>query len=531
MQRSVLALITTSLFFCQIVLAQDAHHSKGAVYDTPSVLPSSTRAAVPCENGFAESYPCKDIDLMSFLTIQDLLGGLPIFTTGTNDIWGWTDPETGREYALVGLRSGVSIVDVTDPEIPQVIGVLVGKTGSSTWRDIKVYRNHAFIVADAAANHGMQIYDLTQLRDIENPPQRLEETAHYDRFGSAHNIVINEETGYAYAVGANVSGETCGGGLHMIDIRNPTEPVFQGCYADVSTGTARTGYTHDAQCVVYRGPDVDYQGREICVGANETALSIADVTDKSNPIRITSVDYPNVSYSHQGWFSRDHQYFFLDDETDEIFGLPTTRTIIWDMADLDDPIVANEYFAQTPTTDHNQYVVGQALYQSNYSSGLRILDIRDPLSPKEVGYFDVIPDTSVTTGTDFGTWSNYPFFESGIVVVTSIRDGLFVLKPTGTALAVATENELPLRSALSDPYPNPFKETTTFTLNLDASDEVRVEVFDVLGRRVDVLFEGNVPSGSPISIDFSRGTLPAGTYFIRTEGRSVSQTKTVNIIR
>ena len=66
--------------------------------------------------------------------------------------------------------------------------------------------------------------------------------------------MINEDTGFAYAVGNSMGGETCGGALHMIDIREPLNPKFAGCFADPALGLQRTGYTHDAQCVIYHGP-------------------------------------------------------------------------------------------------------------------------------------------------------------------------------------------------------------------------------------------------------------------------------------
>ena len=106
---------------------------------------------------------------------------------------------------------------------------------------------------------------------------------------------------------------------------HPTEPVFLGCFADGTTGRQRTGYSHDAQCVIYRGPDEDYQGREICFGANETALSIADVTDRENPVAIARGDYPNVGYTHQGWLTEDQRYFFMGDEGTRRRGASTGR--------------------------------------------------------------------------------------------------------------------------------------------------------------------------------------------------------------
>src|SRR5690606_200365 len=141
---------------------------------------------------------------------------------------------------------------------------------------------HAFVVSDRAGQHGMQVFDLTELRNHAGVPRTFQPTHHYSVVASAHNIAINEESGFAYIVGANSGGNTCGGGLHIVDISNPTAPAFAGCFADPQTGRSGTGYTHDVQCVIYSGPDQDWQGSEVCLGSNETHLSIADVTDKEN---------------------------------------------------------------------------------------------------------------------------------------------------------------------------------------------------------------------------------------------------------
>jgi choice-of-anchor B domain-containing protein len=179
---------------------------------------------------------------------------------------------------------------------------------------------------------------------------------------------------------------------------------------------------------MYRGPDEAYGGREICLGSNETALSIADVTDKANPVSLAMATYPNVGYSHQGWLSEDQRYFFMNDELDETGGLvQSTRTLVWDISELDDPLLVKEYFSENRSTDHNLYVVGSTMYQSNYVSGLRVLDVSDPENPVQVGYFDTVPYGEDEPGFN-GSWSNYPFFDSGIVVVTSGREGLFLVR-------------------------------------------------------------------------------------------------------
>ncbi len=388
---------------------------------------------VDCDQGTAARFDCSAVDLLSFLPVS-AMGG----TRGVevNDVWGWTDPDTQREYALVGRYDGTSIVDITDPLNPVYVGNLPLHAGAwgNVWRDIKVYEDHAFIVSDGAGPHGMQVFDLRQLRGVRNAPVEFTETAHYDRINSAHNIVINEETGFAYSVGSSQGGETCGGGLHMIDIREPGNPTFAGCFADATTGRRKTGYSHDAQCLLYDGPDMTYRGHEICFGANETALSIADVTDKSNPVAVSMAEYPNVGYSHQGWISEDHRYFFMNDELDELQGKVTgTRTLVWDITDLDDPILASEFYGTTEASDHNLYVRDNLMYQSHYFAGVRIVDVSDPVNPREIGYFDTVPGDNNKPGFG-GSWSNYPYFKSGVLVVTSGREGMFVLKKKETLI-------------------------------------------------------------------------------------------------
>ncbi|MFN0178056.1 MAG: choice-of-anchor B family protein [Gemmatimonadales bacterium] len=412
------------------VLGQEAGQWKvlGRLIDTPLLLPTITGGTEKtCQAGTAEGYSCQDVDLQSFLPIHAIGGKRGV---ELNDIWGWTDPLTGKEWALVGRVDGTSFVDVSDPVNPRYAANLPMTPGSwpNSWRDIKVYRNHAYIVADQVGQHGMQVFDLTRLREFNAAPVTVAADTVYDKIASAHNIVINEETGFAYTVGNSGGGETCGGGLHIIDIREPRVPRFAGCWADRSTGITRTGYTHDAMCVTYHGPDTRYSNREICFNASETAVGIADLSDKSGPKRIAVAEYPNTAYAHQGWLSNDHRYFFLDDEGDETSGLVAkTRTLIWDVSKLDEPVLVKEFLGTTSASDHNLYIRGRYMYQSNYLAGLRVVDIADPTNPREVGYLDTVPWGENAPGFE-GSWSNYPYFKSGTIVVSSIGQGLFVVK-------------------------------------------------------------------------------------------------------
>ncbi len=569
----------------------------------------------PCTDGVAANrYSCENVNLKSHFSINSLGGGEEV---ALNDIWGWTDPETGAEYALVGRTDGTAFVDVSDPTTPIYLGALPSHSGASTWRDVKVYENHAFIVSEAP-DHGLQVFDLTQLRSVDDPPVTFSETAHYDGFEMAHNVVINEETGYAYGVGLtgrqNVpSSADCGPGLHVVDVRTPGQPEFAGCHTDPRTGgVTASGYTHDAQCVDYQGPDTDYQGQEICFNANEAEINIADVSDKRGTETITNVTYPNPRYVHQAWLTEGQRYLLVDDELDEVRGVTgRTRTLVFDVSDLDTPELVTTHLGETASSDHNQYVNGKYTFQANYKSGLRILDVSDPEELNEVAHFDTFP-ASNSAGFE-GAWSTYPFFESGVVVVSSIGEGLFVLQPqlapifffaatreggtatirwrlTATAdtresvveqrppgstdwtvvetvegastgsrqsFEVSATNLRPgthqfrVRHVEADgsetvsrsarvrvPFedeieleglPNPVQERQQFTLKVGDVQIVDVALYDVLGRRVATLHDGDIDPVSRQSLTMNPQA--SGVYFLRVQGESIQRTRKVVFTR
>ena len=363
---------------------------------------------VPCANGRAGEYSCSGVSLRSRVALTAMRG------SRGNDVWGWVDTQTDQEYALMGMTNGTAFVNVSDPENPHFLGLLPTQTVASVWRDIKVYRDHAYVVADSAGAHGMQVFDLTRLRDSGAAQTFMPDIVYVD-FGNAHNIAINEDTGFAYAVGTN----TCGHGLHIVDIRTPNNPLFAGCHSTVRT--------HDTQCVVYQGPDAPHRGREICLSSNEDHLEVVDVTVKSAPVTVSSTVYAQVGFVHQGWLTEDHRFFLLGDELDELtFSVPT-RTLVFDIEDLDSPQHAFTYEAATAATDHNLYVAGNRVFQANYSSGLRILEFTSLANREmmEIAYFDTYPDGDAA-GFD-GAWSVYPYLASGVILVSDQTNGLFVL--------------------------------------------------------------------------------------------------------
>ncbi|WP_420571547.1 choice-of-anchor B family protein [Kordia sp.] len=451
---------------------------------------------VPCSGGFAGSFPCDGYDLLS---------NLPKSTFSNedgSDIWGWTDTTTSKEYALITFEDKTCFVDVSDPVNPIYLGNIPTNAGVNYWRDIKVYNNYAYIVADNVGNHGMQVFDLTRLRNVANAPETFTPDKVLTDVGSCHNIAINENTGFAYLLGCN----TFSGGPHFVDLSDPANPVSVGGYAT-------DGYTHDAQIVIYNGPDTEHNGKEIMIASNENEIVILDVSNKSSIIRLSTIAYVDVGYTHQGWLSEDHRYFYLGDETDEIdFGYDT-RGLVFDFANLDSPNFLTSFTGNSNAIDHNYYTKGNKLYQANYTAGLRILDITNPSNVNEIGFFDTHPESNDTTF--FGAWSVYPYFASGNIIISDIDRGLFVIRESSTL----NTNQVQAFDFMM--YPNPAKDH----IMIRAGENMlinKVEIFDLLGKKV--LERINV-NETLFYVPVTK--LPSGIYVVKINN-STSQKLIVN---
>jgi len=251
-------------------------------------------------------------------------------------------------------------------------------------------------------------------------------------------------------------------------------------------GYSLDGYTHDAQVITYNGPDTAYTGKEILVGSNANKVVILDVTDKSTIIKITEFDYPQIGYTHQGWFTDDQRYFLLGDEEDELdFGI-NTRTLVFDFLDLDNPTQIDTYYGASNAIDHNGYVKGNEFFMASYRAGMRVLDISNiggtDKQLTEIGYFDTYPQNNETNFN--GAWSVYPYFTSGNIIINDIERGLFVIRKSETLNTI----EYLFKNKFSiSPNPttnNPFiKGTQDFQIK-------SVSVFNILGRRI--FFKQNI---------------------------------------
>ncbi|TFL03406.1 hypothetical protein BDV98DRAFT_591280 [Pterulicium gracile] len=412
---------------------------------------------VPCVDGIAEAiagdanntFRCSNADLYSFVSHAELGDELG---EGSSS-WGWTS-EDGREFVAIGQYQGTSFAEITSEGQLVYLGRLPAYSEPSQWREIRSYKNF-MIIGSEAVGHGVQIFDMTKLLDLNStsPHEFTQDdlTGHFNALlpvGRAHNVVVNEELNYGAAVGAQPRNDSiCAAGLNFFDLTDPSNPVSLGC-------ASGDGYVHDAQCLVYRGPDTRYYGTDICFGYNEDTLTIYDVTDKNTTVIIARVSYEGASYTHQGWLLHDDSFLVLDDEYDEeeangpaADGYPVTY--VWDIRNLSSPIQTGYYKSSTKGIDHNQYVIDDYIYQSNYGAGLHVLDARSiPTDPTGAGicqaaFFDIYPENDQEEGggsVEFvGSWSSYAFFPSGYIFINTIERGGWVVKLTSKDCPGATK--------------------------------------------------------------------------------------------
>lgn len=384
-------------------------------------------SASPCVAGSAAGLPCENVDLLSHIGFA-AVSAVP---SAGNDVWGFVDLNTNREYAIVGFNLGTGVFDVTDAENPREVGFIDGQ--NSTWRDIKVYQTYdsgaerwnayAYVTTDGSTD-GLFVIDLREL------PQRIRRLNYASDITRAHNIYAantDYSTGLALsnvAPALVIAGSSIGNGRYRsYSVSNPQAPAFV-------TGGTGSGYMHDASSMIIRDARKDTQCVsagpvcEVLLDFNENSFEIWDVTDASSPALLSNTPYTDASYVHSGWWSEDRQFVFVHDELDERDASLRTTLRVFSVADLTGPSLAGVWSGPTNAIDHNGFVRGNRYYMSNYSRGLTVLDISDPAAPAAVGRLDTYPQTD--SSMFVGAWGAYPFFWSGNIAISDMDSGLYM---------------------------------------------------------------------------------------------------------
>ena len=444
-----------------------------------------------------------------------------------NDVWGHTTAD-GREYALVGTTTGVSIVNITDRAAPREVAFFAGPV--SAWRDIKVYRDHMYVVNETGG--GMQIINI---RDPENPRA----VAAYRGFETAHNLYVDPLAWSIYVAGSNVGQ----GGVLALSLHDPQYPRLVGSW-DLQ-------YAHD----------VFVRGSFMYVSAIDAgALYMVLFRDPRQPSTAGVIGgYPSA-FTHASWLTKDDRHILIADER------PGALVRVWNIEDKAVPALAGTYAPEDSpgSTPHNVFVEGDLAFLSYYTAGVRVLDVSDPTAPEEVAFYDTLPGSE--SGGFSGCWGVYPFYRNspGLLVATDIDQGLFVLQlwPSlarleegagapgsgdGGGRGRVEDASIPGSPAtrggssgdlrLATPSPNPLPPGASLRTEIVSSGPgpLAADVVDAAGRLVrrllrrpasadatTVTWDGRDDRGRPVA---------AGTYFLRVRAGADTGSRRVTVLR
>ncbi|MCU0331804.1 MAG: choice-of-anchor B family protein [Ignavibacteriaceae bacterium] len=510
------------------------------------------------------------------VTLLSTLNQYP--SAGYSNIWGYVAPN-GIEYALLGVRTGTSIISLADPNNPVECAFIPAP--QSSWRELKVHGNYAYVATDVSGN-GLQIIDLSQLPNTATLVNTLN-----TYFNDAHDLLI--EDGFCYVVGGDGVG-----GMSILDLSNPVNPVRTAYY----TGS---GYIHD----IYVWNDT-----VIASCGSLQQYHLIDVTNKSNPQLISaSITLPGI-YAHSGWMTEDKRYFFATEEFN------VRDMTVWDLQDRSSwDLVIPSWGLSNNSVIHNLYIIDNYAHISYYTSGYLVLDITNPLSPQIAGQYDTYPQNN--GGTYNGAWGVYPFLPSGNTIISDINTGLYVLRFNGsipvelTSFSAAVDNQnvtlkwstsseknnqgfevqrkneseyysigfvegngtsteinnytfidrdvksgnyyyrlkqidfngssdysdeifveitSPIDFELEQNFPNPFNPATTIRISLPANGFVNLSIYNLVGEKVSELVNGELQQGEH-NLTFNASELPSGLYIAKLSAGNFNQSIKMTLLK
>ncbi len=317
--------------------------------------------------------------------------------------WGYVHGD-GREYALLGTAQGTAIYNVTDPVNSYKVGFIPGVT--STWRNIKSYRNWVYVVSEGpGAGEGLQVISMA---DPENPVLTTTLTT---SFSLAHTMHVDTTRALLFANGTRLYSGSPGVysdiGMRILSLADPSNPVEIGEYGQ---GGYPATYVHDS---------FEHGNRLYLACIYSGLVRVLDTTNPAAPIELNSWTYPGA-FTHNLWTDDSGTVLYVSDETQ---GEPIK---VFDVSDVMNPVQVNAFTPNPNAILHNVHVRGDELYVAGYTEGLRVLDITDPRHPAEFASADSYAGPS---GGYNGVWETYPYFPSGTVIASDMQTGLYVYRP------------------------------------------------------------------------------------------------------
>ena len=312
---------------------------------------------------------------------------LPINSLGGSytDVYGVAI--NGGEYAVIGSTMGAHIIDVTNPSQSYEAAFVPGAFQGSlvTHRDYFHMDNYLYAVCDQGSS-------TLQIIDLSNLPNSV--TIIYDTdslISTTHNIFIDTLNKKLYTTSGKV-----------FDISDPINPSF----------LFHMGFFyHD----LYVENDTGY------FNCFSNGLQIYEMTTNSPQYLGSLTSYPDQGTNHSGW-KKDSIYIMADENG----GLSLKVIDVSDLNNLQVIALFNSGVLPSPAVPHNLIIRDNFVYVSYYCDGLQVFDISNPNNPIKAGYYDTYP--SIYCSGFKGNWGVDPQLPSGIILVSDVQSGLFILE-------------------------------------------------------------------------------------------------------
>jgi choice-of-anchor B domain-containing protein len=417
------------------------------------------------------------------------------------DIWLWTDPNTGNEYACTGkyVTQGPSILtifDVTNPFSPTVVNEISPIPGfdMKTWVD-----GDSVYMYLATGSFQLGVTEIWNVTDPTNAYWLADLPA-------CHNIYI-DSNGYLY-----LSYNS----LMLYDLNaDPANPTLLWTF--LTAEKSHDVYVDEASNVLY-----DFRSWD--------STYIFDISNLPAPPESLGTLPPSVvTHHHSGVTSADSRYLYLNDE---IAGSTDPDITVWDVSDPENPFMVS-YFHDPDATAHNSFRVGDHLFVSYYVAGLRVFDISDGDTLQLLDEYDTSP--GFTGNLQFnGCFGVYPFSPSGYIFASDMENGLFVFSFTSDPTGIGDSGPQSA-TTLDQNYPNPFNPMTTISFHIGTGSMVSLAIFDAAGARIRALRTQYYESG-PYSVtwdgrDDAGRLVASGVYFYRLEAGGRTETRRMTLLK
>jgi hypothetical protein len=381
---------------------------------------------------------------------------------------------------------------------------------------LEVVGDYAYIACDLS---GLQIAEIT---DPENPGI----AASYSTPDRALDLCLVGDHAYI----ADHSS------LQILDISDPISPAFLGSYQS------------DNVISVHVSGDFAYIGR----GYHFPVFEIIDISDPSDPEFVSGLTF--MGGADELYYS-DGYLYVLSNVTEPYSNY--LRAI--DVSDPLNPFMAGSIMIPGDTEIPGDImVVGDYAYIADRSSGLQIVDITDPDNLEIIGFYDTPGDaTGIFVYDHYAIIADYysgiqiigivnptdPFLgDEGLtgspaigvfgwvwdLIYVTTTDSLVIFRHPGDNIEADFIN--PHEFFISQNYPNPFNATTVIHYSLPDPSNVAIEIYDLLGRRVETLMQGEQPAGYH-QIIWDAGDKSSGMYFYRIQAGEYTEMKKMVLLK